>query len=108
MLTFRKLQDEQRPWVKHNFDGRPPYFPLLGTMEELGELAHAHLKQEQGIRTNEDHEAKAKDAVGDIIICLADYCTARGFDLQEIVETTWAEVKKRDWKADARNGVAKP
>ena len=43
-LTFRRLQDEQRPWVEHNFAGREPWKPLVGAMEELGELAHAHLK----------------------------------------------------------------
>lgn len=100
-LTFRALQDQQRPWVKHNFGDRPAYYPLLGAVEELGELAHAHLKQEQGIRTTEDHEANAKDAVADTIIFLADYCSSRGWDLQEIVEVTWADVRKRDWKADA-------
>ncbi len=100
-LTLRELQEQQRPWVEHNFGDRPAYWPLLGAMEELGELAHAHLKEEQGIRTNEDHVANAKDAVGDILIFLSDYCEARGFDLQEILETTWASVKQRDWKANA-------
>ena len=105
MLTFRQLQDEQRPWVEHNFPGRSDYFPLLGAVEELGELAHAHLKGLQGIRgTAEEHAALAKDAVGDVIVFLADYCTARGFDLQEIMETTWAQVKKRDWRRDPLNG----
>lgn len=95
---LRKLQDEQRPWVKHNFGARPSWMPLLGIMEELGELAHSHLKQAQGIRSHEDHEAMAKDAVADIVIFLADYCSARDFDLESLVSETWAEVKKRDWK----------
>lgn len=104
-LTFRKLQREQIPWVKHNFAGRPSYYPLLGAMEELGELAHAHLKEAQKIRGSaKEHREKAKDAVADIIIFLADYCSARRFDLQKIVEMTWAQVKRRDWKSDAKNG----
>ena len=70
----------------------------------MGELAHAHLKEEQGIRTGENHIALAKDSIGDIIIFLADYCSARGFDLQEIIEETWAEVKQRDWKKDPIKG----
>ena len=32
-------------------------------MEELGELSHAHLKALQGVRVNEDHDAKKLDAV---------------------------------------------
>ncbi len=94
------MQEEQVPWVEHNFPGRPSWMPLLGIMEELGELAHAHLKQAQGIRTEEDHDALARDAVADIVIFLADYCSARGFDLESLVKETWAEVKKRDWKAN--------
>lgn len=95
---LRKLQDEQKPWVLHNFGERPAWMPLLGAMEELGELAHAHLKEAQGIRNTEDHVANAKDAIADIIIYLADYSSARGFDLEEIVKSTWDQVKKRDWK----------
>ncbi len=96
---LRELQAEQVPWVKHNFGDRPSWMPLLGAVEELGELAHAHLKQAQGIRVSEDHDAKAKDAVADVVIYLADYCTARGFDLQSLVLETWDRVKQRDWKA---------
>lgn len=76
-------------------------------MEELGELCHAHLKQEQGIRgTAAQHEAKAKDAIGDILIYLADYTAGRGWDLQAIVEDTWAEVSRRDWRANPADGKA--
>ena len=103
-MTFRDLQEQQVAWVKHNFGERPAYHPLLGAVEELGELAHAHLKSEQGIRTTEDHAANAKDAVADIIIFLSDYCTAQGYDLQRIVEDTWFEVRKRDWKKNKETG----
>ncbi|KKL69661.1 hypothetical protein LCGC14_2112650, partial [marine sediment metagenome] len=99
-FTLRQLQEEQRPWVQHNFGDRPDWMPLLGVMEELGELAHAHIKQAQGIRTREDHDANGQDAVADVVIFLADYCSARGWDLHDCVERTWAKVKQRDWKAD--------
>ena len=103
---LRKLQDEQRPWVKHNFGDRPSWMPLLGAMEELGELAHAHLKDAQGIRQGEDHKAAAQDAIADIVIFLADYCSAQGYDFESIVKTTWESVRQRDWKADPVGGVA--
>jgi NTP pyrophosphatase (non-canonical NTP hydrolase) len=95
---LRKLQEEQKPWVKHNFGDRPSWMPLLGAMEELGELAHAHLKEAQGIRNHENHVEKAKDAIADIVIFLADYCSARGLDFESIVQETWDKVKQRDWK----------
>ena len=104
-MTLRDLQDQQRPWLLHNFGpDYPAYWPLLGALEELGELAHAHLKGEQGIRTGEDHEAGARDAIGDVVIYLASYCTARGFDFQQIVQDVWSEVRGRDWRADPENG----
>ena len=107
-FTLRTLQAQQRPWVRHNFPGREPYYPLLGAVEELGELAHSHLKMLQKIRgTKAEHLDKAKDAVGDTITYLTDYCSAMGFDIQEIVEETWAQVKKRDWQKDRMKGGEK-
>lgn len=104
--TLARLQREQVPWVQHNFPGRPAWMPLLGAQEELGELAHAHLKHAQGIRTGEDHKAAKADALADIVIYLADYATAEGIDLQAVVAETWDRVKQRDWKADPANGAA--
>lgn len=95
--TLKVLQAELRPWQKHNFPRRLSWEPLMGLVEEVGELAHSHLKDHQNIRLEEDHVAKSKDAIGDIVVYLADYCNARGFDLDEIVQETWEEVKKRDW-----------
>jgi len=100
---LKKLQEEQKSWVNHNFGERPSWHPLLGVVEEVGELAHAYLKREQGIRVEEDHTENAKDAVADIVIYLADFCSAEGFDLQQIVQDTWDLVKQRDWKKDPAN-----
>jgi len=99
-LSLRELQEQQKPWVQHNFGDRPAWQPLLGIAEEVGELCHAHLKHAQGIRTGEDHEAAKRDAVADIVIYLSDYCNAEGIDLQSAIEDTWQEVQKRDWKAN--------
>lgn len=99
-LTLRQLQEEQRPWVAHNFPGRHAHYPLLGAMEELGELAHAHLKAEQGIRQHENHDEAKRDAVADVVIFLSDYCTANGIDFQDSLNETWAKVRRRDWQAN--------
>lgn len=106
-MNFRQLQLEHRGWIAYNFPSRESYYHLLGAVEELGELAHAHLKGLEQVRgTAQEHEAKAKDAIGDVIIFLAGYCSDRGFDLQEIVETTWQEVKMRDWRKNPVTGRA--
>jgi hypothetical protein len=72
--------------------------PLIGVLEELGELSHAHLKMRQGIRgDSERHIVAAKDAVGDIVVYLADYCSRMGFSLEECTTMAWESVQKRDW-----------
>ena len=101
---LRKLQQEQKEWSNYNFSNRTNYQPLLGIVEEVGELAHAHLKFEQNVRINEDHLAKKKDAIGDIVIFLSDYCTMNNIDFQEAVELTWNDVKTRDWIKYPKNG----
>lgn len=106
MLTLRGLQYEQGLWALKNFGEQQPHQPLLGLQEELGELCHAHLKQEQGIRGNAvEHREKKVDAIGDIVIYLANYCTLEGIDFEYAVESTWSRVKQRDWKANPTNGA---
>lgn len=98
-LTLRQLQTELAPWEKWNFGDRPDWYPLLGAVEELGELAHSFLKRHEGIRgTPEEHITNEKDAVADTIIFLADFCTARGYDMQALLEATWASVQHRNWR----------
>ncbi len=90
-------------WVKHNFPTARPYQPLLGIMEEVGELCHEHLKAEQDIRNPSPD--KARDAIGDIYIFLNHYCYLMGWSLDKIIVETWAEVKKRDWKKFPKDGI---
>ncbi len=103
-LNLSDFQAEQKEWSLYNFGEHPSWHPLLGIMEEVGELAHAHLKQVQGIRTNEEHTEAKRDAIGDIIVYLSDYCTSEGIDFEKAVQETWDEVRQRDWKGNAENG----
>jgi NTP pyrophosphatase (non-canonical NTP hydrolase) len=91
MTDLLTIQQERNEWVAHNFPDLPNRREnmtrsLLGCIEELGELAHADLKQKQGIRgTAEEHEANAKDAVGDALVYLLGVCEYAGFTLQAAV-----------------------
>lgn len=93
------LQNHVSAWADYNFGSVPSWQPLLGVGEEVGELNHAHLKQAQKIRGYTDEVALAakKDAIGDIIIFLANYCGRENIDLGECVETAWKEVRQRDF-----------
>lgn len=160
---WKKLQEELKPWVLHNFGERPTHQALLGITEEYGELisahkeseikdavadmviyiadyansngielpdtgarrksletpvsnlvqymavplgrlAHAHLKKEQGIRKNEDHDANKVEALGELLHLLNSYSFMCGFSLGDVVYDVWSRVKQRDWKKDAAKG----
>ena len=110
-MTLKEIQTEQVAWLKHNFpefDSQKSYQALLGVVEEVGELSHAHLKREQNIRgTAEELDEKGKDAIGDIIIFLLAYCSAKSWDCEEIVNEVWSRVGKRDFVSDPLEGGEK-
>jgi NTP pyrophosphatase (non-canonical NTP hydrolase) len=98
--------------VRHAFDlGKLVYahvVPLLGMFEETGELAHAVLKQLQGIRGSyEDHEAKQRDALGDIELYRNSFASAKGWSISEIDAEVYDEVVERNWKENPADGSTK-
>ena len=106
MLSLKDLQEQHAEWLSHNFPDQQPHDGLLGLTEEVGELAHAHLKYYQGIRGigQVQYLLEAGDAIGDIVIYLASYCNTNGFNLQEEVEKAWGQVSQRDWINNPESG----
>jgi NTP pyrophosphatase (non-canonical NTP hydrolase) len=105
--NLRAFQAAHNLWLKRNFPNQQPADGLLGVIEEVGELAHAHLKASQGIRGDASlHRAEAADAIGDIMIYLASYCNTNGYDMAGCLEDAWEEVSRRDWQASPETGVA--
>lgn len=99
-ISLRELQKENAEWVAMNFPDSTATEPMLGLVEEVGELAHAFLKGRQGIRyTREEAGRLEQDAIGDILEYLAHFCTARGYDLERVVAETHEKVMKRRWRA---------
>lgn len=92
------LQSRLHLWRQRNFPSADAEQQLLGVVEEVGELAHAVLKRKQGIRgTTVKHDADIEDAVGDILIFLAGFCSYEGINMQYIYEFTANQVMQRDW-----------
>lgn len=81
MFTLKVLQEEHKPWADSNFGERPSWQPLLGMVEELGELEEAINYSE--VTNSSDAIA---DAIGDTMVFMADFSTGMGFDLGEIVK----------------------
>lgn len=101
------LQSRLHLWRQRNFPTADADQQLFGVVEEVGELAHANLKRKQGIRgTLEQHIAAERDAVGDILIYLAGYCSYKGWDMLAIYQDTADHVTERDWIADPKSGKA--
>lgn len=106
-MELYKIQAEVREWSDRNFGNQDPIKPFLGVVEEVGELSHAVLKEQQAIRGGGDRLASfdAKvDAVADILIYLLDFCSRSQIDLESSLLKVWHDVKARDWKAYPKNG----
>lgn len=70
VLQWEELIRKRNVWIDHNFPGGDAIDSVIGVIEELGELAHGHLKLKQAIRTDEDHDATISDSVADLTIYL--------------------------------------
>lgn len=105
LVDFDALQKEYNEWQERNFPGTTPVHQALGCCEEAGELAHAVLKLDQGIRgTEEEHVANMKDAIGDFVIYAMGISKSYDFTIDECVKLAWARVRQRDWIADPQAG----
>lgn len=83
--TLSEIQAELKVWTIYNFGKQESIIPIMGMIEELGELTHAHLKELQGIRKS-DFLADKKDAIADIIIYLLNYFNCIDKDISLIEE----------------------
>jgi len=106
MPTLSSYQARHKEWSEKNFPNETWQDVLMGVVEEVGELNHYLLKQKQKIRgTYEEHEAGAKDSVGDIMVYLMHVCTLRGWDMETIFQKTVEHVLTREWVVDPLTGV---
>lgn len=101
------LQTILKNWLNYNFPESTSDDQFKGVVEEIGELARADLKHIQGIRgfdNEEKYESKMKDAIGDIVIYLINYCTRKNIKFYECIELAIEEIMKRDWIKNTLNG----
>lgn len=108
-MDLNKFQSDLNSWLDHNFPNTNSDAQIKGVMEELGELCHYDLKWKQQIRgiTKENAIPKIKDAVGDIVIYLCNYCNTMNISFRECVQTAMTEIMKRDWIEDPEGSEIK-
>jgi NTP pyrophosphatase (non-canonical NTP hydrolase) len=63
-----------------------PETQLLKAVSELGELADATIKKERD---------KIIDGVGDVLICMVNYCALQDIDLVTCMKIAYDEIKHR-------------
>lgn len=94
-------------WQTRNFGGANLFQLLAGATEEIGELAHAVLKNSQKIRGLEDQEKfreSAGDAIADCMVYLIQICTHLRLDWYTLLHETANKVMERNWVADPDKG----
>ena len=65
-----------------------PESQLLKAVSEIGELADATIKK--------DKEAIV-DSVGDVMVCLINYCALQDINLVDCMEVAYDQIKNRKW-----------
>jgi NTP pyrophosphatase (non-canonical NTP hydrolase) len=68
------------------------YHALFGMCSEVGELQGIYQKMYQGHRPDKKHMVKE---LGDLLWFVAEYCTARGWELDDIMELNIEKLKAR-------------
>jgi NTP pyrophosphatase (non-canonical NTP hydrolase) len=63
-----------------------PYTQLLKGFSEMGELADAEIK---------GNLPEIKDAIGDVMVCLINYCALKDISLTECLKGAYEEIKDR-------------
>lgn len=86
--TFEQLHDRIVQWASDRkiIPNAKPYSQLLKAVSEMGELADAENKGDiNGII----------DGVGDVMVCLTNYCALIGIDPVYCLNAAWEEIKDR-------------
>lgn len=88
MATYAALESDVIRWseARKIIPNSTPSTQLLKAVSELGELADATIKN--------DREA-AMDGVGDVLVCLINYCALQDFNMVDCLELAYDQIKHR-------------
>lgn len=86
--TFEYLEKRVVEWASARkiIPNATPVAQLLKAVSEMGELADGE---------NKGNIAEIKDAVGDVLVCLINYCALRQISIVECLSGAYDEIKDR-------------
>jgi NTP pyrophosphatase (non-canonical NTP hydrolase) len=89
-VTLRELQERvSAELASAGGSTRPGWYLALGIVAKLGRVAEL-------CRDGPD-AATVEPALADLVLAACDFASTEDVDLQAVLETTWAEVRRRDW-----------
>jgi NTP pyrophosphatase (non-canonical NTP hydrolase) len=88
MSTYRDIEMKILQWseARQIIPRAHPYTQLMKAVSEMGELCDAELKGDL---------AGTVDGVGDVMVCLINYCALKDIDLVECMAKAYDEIKDR-------------
>lgn len=88
MSSYRNTETKIIQWAEARriIPNAKPHTQLMKGVSELGELCDAELKGDLD---------KIKDGVGDVMVCLINYCALKDIDIVDCMELAYAEIKDR-------------
>jgi len=87
-MSFAAIEMKIIQWAEARkiIPNSTPEVQLLKAISEMGELADATIKNDQ--------EAIV-DAVGDVMVCLINYCALQNINLVDCMEVAYDQIKNR-------------
>ena len=88
MATYAALESDVIRWAEARkiIPNSTPQTQLLKAFSEMGELADATIK---------NNREGAMDAVGDVLVCLINYCALQDFNMVDCLELAHDQIKNR-------------
>lgn len=88
VYSYREVEMEIIRWAEARriIPNATPASQLLKAVSEMGELCDAEGKRDR---------KKIKDGVGDVFVCLINYCALHGLDVVECLVGAYEEIKDR-------------
>lgn len=87
-MSFAQTEMKVLKWAEARriIPNATPVSQLMKLVSEVGELCDAEGKKK---------DADARDAVGDVLVCLVNYCALKDYDLTTCFEGAYEQIKHR-------------